>query len=137
MSLNELAAAKQKWIGDTLSDSDGLSGEVRVASNGNVSIAFRSRTRKLQNRVENNSLAVGDKEWTPHDLRRTGATMMQKLKISREIINLCQNHVIGSKVDRVYLLDDYANEKREAWNKLGDRLEAILNTSNVASLKSA
>ena len=48
-----------------------------------------------------------------------------------------QNHVIGSKVDRVYLLDDYADEKREAWNKLGDRLEAILSAYNVVSLKSA
>jgi hypothetical protein len=37
----------------------------------------------------------------------------------------------------IYLLDDYADEKREAWNKLGDRLEAILNSSNVVSLKSA
>jgi len=104
---------------------------------GDRQMKFKSRTRKLQNRVENNNLVVGDVEWTPHDLRRTGATMMQKLKISREVINLCQNHVIGSKVDRVYLLDDYADEKREAWNKLGDRLEAILNASNVVSLKSA
>lgn len=104
---------------------------------GDRQVKFKSRTRKLQNRVENNSLVVGDEEWTPHDLRRTGATMMQKLKISREVINLCQNHVIGSKVDRVYLLDDYADEKREAWNRLGDRLEAILSASNVVSLKSA
>jgi len=80
---------------------------------------------------------VGDEEWTPHDLRRTGATRMQKLKVSREVVNLGQNHVIGSKVDRVYLLDDYADEKRDAWNKLGDRLEAILSASNVVSLKSA
>jgi integrase len=87
--------------------------------------------------IENNSLVVGDVEWTPHDLRRTGATMMQKLKISREVINLCQNHVIGSKVDRVYLLDDYADEKRAAWEKLGDRIEAILSSSNVVSLKAA
>jgi len=104
---------------------------------GDRQVKFKSRTRKLQNRVENNNLVVGDQEWTPHDLRRTGATMMQKLKISREVINLCQNHVIGSKVDRVYLLDDYAEEKREAWNKLGDRLEAILSSTNVVSLKSA
>ncbi len=104
---------------------------------GDRQVKFKSRTRKLQNRVENNSLVVGDEEWTPHDLRRTGATMMQKLKISREVINLCQNHVIGSKVDRVYLLDDYADEKREAWNRLGNRLEAILSASNVVSLKSA
>lgn len=63
--------------------------------------------------------------------------MMRKLKISHEVINLCQNHVIGSKVDWVYLLDDYADEKREAWHKLGNRLEAILSSSNVVSLKSA
>lgn len=96
---------------------------------GDRQIKFKSRTRKLQCRVENNSLVLSDEEWTPHDLRRTGATMMQKLKVSREVINLCQNHVIGSKVDRVYLLDDYGDEKREAWNKLGDRLKAILSAS--------
>lgn len=104
---------------------------------GDRQVKFKSRTRKLKCRVENNSLVVGDEEWTPHDLRRTGATLMQKLKVSREVVNLCQNHVIGTKVDRVYLLDDYADEKRDAWNKLGDRLEAILSASNVVSLKSA
>jgi integrase len=79
-----------------------------------MQIQFKQRTRKLQGRSESNALVLGEQEWTPHDLRRTGATMMQKLKISREVINLCQNHVIGSKVDRVYLQDDYADEKREA-----------------------
>jgi hypothetical protein len=43
-----------------------------------------------------------------------------------ELVKLCQNHVIDSKVDRVYLLDDYADEKRDAWDKLGKRLEEIL-----------
>ncbi|NNM69080.1 MAG: tyrosine-type recombinase/integrase [Gallionella sp.] len=104
---------------------------------GDRQVKFKSRTRKLKCRVENNSMVLGNEEWTPHDLRRTGATLMQKLKVSREVVNLCQNHVIGSKVDRVYLLDDYADEKREAWNKLGDKLEAILSASNVVSLKSA
>lgn len=104
---------------------------------GDRQVQFKSRTKKLKFRVESNSLVLGEEEWTPHDLRRTGATMMQKLKVHRDVINLCQNHVIGTKVDRVYLLDDYADEKREAWQKLGDRLEAILNASNVVSLKSA
>ena len=104
---------------------------------GDRQVKFKNRSRKLQCRVENNSLVIGDEEWTPHDLRRTGATLMQKLKISREVINLCQNHVIGSKVDRVYLLDDYADEKREAWIKLGDRLEAIIGTANIPTLKCA
>ncbi len=104
---------------------------------GDRQVKFKSRTRKLQNRVSNNSLVLGDQEWTPHDLRRTGATMMQKLKINRDVINLCQNHVIGTKVDRSYLLDDYADEKRAAWHTLGNRIEAILSSSNVVSLKSA
>ena len=110
---------------------------------GDRQVQFKHLSKKLEGRVENNSLVLSeDEEWTPHDLRRTGATMMQKLKIngvkiSRDVVNLCQNHVIGSKVDRVYLLDDYADEKREAWKKLGNRLEAILNASNVVSLKIA
>ena len=105
---------------------------------GDRQVQFKKRSKKLADRVENNSLVLsGDEEWTPHDLRRTGATLMQQLKVHRDVINLCQNHVIGSKVDRVYLLDEYADEKREAWQKLGDRLEAILKASNVVSLKSA
>ena len=104
---------------------------------GDRQVKFKQRTRKFQCRAENNNLVLGDEDWTPHDLRRTGATLMQKLKINREVINLCQNHVIGSKVDRVYLLDDYADEKYEAWNKLGNKLEEILSTSTMVSLKVA
>ena len=97
---------------------------------GDRQVKFKNRNRKLQYRVENNSLVLGEEEWTPHDLRRTGATMMQSLKIPRDVINLCQNHAIGSRIDRHYLLHDYAEEKLEAWHKLGNRLDEILNTSN-------
>ncbi len=65
--------------------------------------------------------------WTPHDLRRTGATMMQALGVPLDTIDRCQNHVLsGSKVRRHYLHHDYANEKREAWLKLGNQLASIL-----------
>ncbi len=90
---------------------------------GDRQIKFKSRSKKLLCRVENNSLVLSDEEWTPHDLRRTGATQMQRLKISRDVINLCQNHVIGSKVDKHYLHHDFADEKRDAWDKLGNWLE--------------
>jgi len=98
---------------------------------GDRQTKFKARTRKLKCRVENNTLALGDREWTPHDLRRTGATQMQRLKIHRDVINLCQNHVIGSKVDRVYLLDDYADEKREAWYRLGDWISSIITSRKL------
>lgn len=94
---------------------------------GDRQVKFKKRTKKLQYRVENNSLVVGDSEWTPHDLRTTGATMMQQLDISREIINLCQHHAIGSQVDRHYLLHDYKDKQKDAWEKLGMRIQEILN----------
>jgi integrase len=76
-------------------------------------------------------------EWTPHDLRRTGATMMQSLGVSLEIIDRCQNHVLpGSKTRRHYLHHDYAEEKREAWRQLGERLSLLVNPAeNVVILR--
>jgi len=66
-------------------------------------------------------------DWTPHDLRRTGATMMQALGVPLDTIDRCQNHVLsGSKVRRHYLHHDYATEKREAWHALGTRIEELL-----------
>lgn len=84
----------------------------------------------LKNRVNDNSLVLGGGKngaWTSHDLRRTGATTMQKLGISLDIIDRCQNHVLaGSKVRRHYLHHDYAEEKRAAWAALGQRIEQVL-----------
>lgn len=83
-------------------------------------------------RKYDNSLVLshGEKgDWIPHDLRRTGATMMQKLKIVPDIIDRCQNHVINTsanKARRHYQLYDYADEKKEAWFKWGEYLENIL-----------
>ena len=85
--------------------------------------------RVLKNRRNDNTLVLAggaNGEWTPHDLRRTGATMMQKLGISLDIIDRCQNHVLaGSKVRGHYMHHDYADEKRAAWAALGARLEIL------------
>ena len=101
---------------------------------GDRQMQFKER-KPLKNRRHDNSLVLAggaNGEWTPHDLRRTGATMMQALGVSLDIIDRCQNHVLaGSKVRRHYLHHDYADEKREAWNKLGAELEAILFSSLV------
>lgn len=73
------------------------------------------RALSLKNRRSDDALVLAggkDGAWTPHDLRRTGATMMQALGISLELIDRCQNHVPGSKVRRHYMLHDYADEKR-------------------------
>ncbi|MFW3895095.1 tyrosine-type recombinase/integrase [Pseudomonas bharatica] len=97
---------------------------------GDRQCCFKNRSKPLSGRHHDDSLVLsqGNKgEWTPHDLRRTGATMMQELGVTLEIIDRCQNHLLGgSRVRRHYLHYDYAKEKTEAWNMLGDRLESIL-----------
>nr|WP_308613868.1 site-specific integrase [Massilia mucilaginosa] len=84
----------------------------------------------MKNRRHDNTLVLGGGKtgaWTPHDLRRTGATLMQRLGVSLDIIDRCQNHVLpGSKVRRHYLHHDYADEKRAAWTLLGDHLVKVL-----------
>lgn len=98
--------------------------------------------KPMKKRRNDNTLVLGDGRngaWTPHDLRRTGATMMQSLGMALDIIDHCQNHVLaGSKVRRHYLHHKYANEKREAWRLLGERLSLILQSSkNVVALQRA
>ena len=93
---------------------------------------FKNRSKPLSGRRHDNSLVLNNGTkggWTPHDLRRTGATMMQELGVTLEIIDRCQNHLLGgSKVRRHYLHHDYANEKRDAWRLLGERLETLTNS---------
>ncbi|BFN14827.1 tyrosine-type recombinase/integrase [Marinobacter sp. RI1] len=95
---------------------------------------FKNRKKPLPGRQHNDTLVLAggnNGEWTPHDLRRTGATMMQSLGVALDIIDRCQNHVMKGKVRRHYLHHDYATEKAEAWRLLGERIEAILTADNV------
>ena len=90
---------------------------------------FKDR-KELKRRRNDNSLVLArgaNGEWTPHDLRRTAATMMQALGVLPDIIDRCQNHVLaGSRVRRHYLTHDYAEETRQAWATLGAAIEAAL-----------
>ena len=90
---------------------------------------FKSRTVKLKGRRQDNTLVLAegaDGDWTPHDLRLTGATTMQALGVSLDVIDRCQNHVLAdSTVLRAYLHHDYADEKKEAWHLVGIKLERI------------
>ncbi|MGH8787736.1 MAG: tyrosine-type recombinase/integrase [Cupriavidus necator] len=96
---------------------------------GDRQMQFKNR-KPLKNRRNDDTLVLSNGEngeWTPHDLRRTAATTMQSLGVSLDVIDRCQNHVMpGSKVRRHYMHHDYADEKRDAWCKLGMRIDAIL-----------
>jgi integrase len=90
---------------------------------------FKQRTSLKGRRNDNSLVLSGGKkgEWTPHDLRRTAATMMQALGVSPDVIDRCQNHVMaGSRVRRHYLTHEYSDEKRDAWLRLGTELDRIM-----------
>ncbi len=96
---------------------------------GDRQMQFKQR-KPLKRRKNDNTLVLANGsrgEWTPHDLRRTAATMMQRLGVQPDVIDRCQNHVMpGSKVRRHYMHYDYAAEKSEAWRLLGQELDNIL-----------
>jgi hypothetical protein len=107
---------------------------VKVVSQqaGDRQARFKNR-KALSRRCHDDTQDLADGQngaWTPHDLRRTGATMMQASGVSLDVIDRCQNHVLaGSRVRRHYLHQDYAEERKRAWNLLGDRLIAVLSST--------
>ena len=99
---------------------------------------FKKRRQPLARRSNDDTLVLDQGksgEWTPHDLRRTGATMMEALGVPPTIIDKCQNHVMaGSQVRRHYLHYPYAAEKRDAWERLGRKIDSILGSGRVIEL---
>lgn len=73
------------------------------------------------------------KPWTLHDLRRTGSTIMQRLNISKEVIDACQNHKMPG-VSARYMRYGYANEKAAAFNALASEVERIVSATTTAPL---
>ena len=51
------------------------------------------------------SLVLSGGRWTPHDLRRTGATMMVALGVIPEVAERCLNHTEENRVKRTYQRD--------------------------------
>jgi len=95
-----------------------------------LSIQVRDRQREtpLRGRTKAAStLILSGGSWTPHDLRRTGATMMGDLGTLSEVIEKCLNHVEASKIKRTYQRHELMAERREAWQRLGARLDEVLN----------
>jgi integrase len=81
-------------------------------------------------------------KWTPHDLRRTGATLMTELGALPDVVEKCLNHTEEKKIKRIYQRAQYEGPMRDAWRLLGDRLELLAARAsgaakNVTTLKAA
>ncbi|TFW00652.1 site-specific integrase, partial [Oxalobacteraceae bacterium OM1] len=94
----------------------------------------RQRTAPLRNRSKKTAtLMLPGGAWTPHDLRRTGATLMGNLGVAPYVIERCLNHVEPNKLVRTYQHQQLVDEQRAAWTLLGDRLAALTAAANVAA----
>lgn len=74
-------------------------------------------------------------DFTPHDLRRTGATWLAALGVPRLLISMLLGHAEGGVTGAVYELYDRAAERRDALQKLADHYDAVLaRTSQQAEI---
>jgi len=72
--------------------------------------------------------------YTLHDLRRSFASGLQRLKVEPHIIEACLNHST-SKLQRTYQTHDYEDERRTALTRWAAHVGAIVSaTDNVVSL---
>jgi integrase len=100
--------------------------------------ALRGRKEKVKGKMVVKSIGLcellGLKPFTPHDLRRTAASLLGGLKVPRSIISLCLDHTIkadehgevSAVTGKHYDQDPRIAEKREALQKLADEIRRIV-----------
>lgn len=81
--------------------------------------------RVLSRAVRENQKHFGIPHWTPHDLRRTAASMMTSLKLPRLHVEKVLNHATGD-IAEVYDRHDYLPEKTTALEKWGGNLADLV-----------
>lgn len=98
-------------------------------------IGDRQRKGKapMKNRAKlTTALVLPRGKWTPHDLRRSGATIMGRLGIRPDVIEKCLNHVEQNALVRIYQRQLLEAEQADAWRLLGERLEILINPPSLA-----
>jgi integrase len=102
-----------------------------------MAAALRGRKEKVKGKMTVKAVGLcellGLRPFTPHDLRRTAASLLGSLKVPRSTISLCLDHTIKSDdqgevaaVTSVYDQDPRIGEKREALQKLADEIRRIV-----------
>jgi integrase len=103
-------------------DTDSITSQIRDRQ-----LRFYDRAAHAKRTRRESALVLGDEKWTPHDLRRTAATLMQSLGVLPAVIEATLNHREQNRMARIYQRYDYAKEKARAWHLIGERLEMLSN----------
>lgn len=121
-----------EWVFPSRAKKDGEIGPVN-SKTITKQLGDRQRTKAHSNRTKNTgTLTLTGGRWTPHDLRRTGATIMSKLGVAPVVIERCLNHVEPNRIRRTYQRHSYKPEMKRAWETLGERLEALTSADDAA-----
>ncbi|WP_291990640.1 site-specific integrase [Candidatus Accumulibacter sp. ACC007] len=90
----------------------------------------------MQNRTQAAaSLKLSGGDWTPHDLRRTAATLAGELGTPPYVIERMLNHQQRNPLERIYQRQSLEAEQREGWRVLGERLDILTcGMSNVVTI---
>jgi len=135
--LDEIFADRVLDVDITPVDCAGVPGEwVLAAKHNDGPVCVKSLAKQIGDRQRESApmknrtplidtLKLLGGKWTPHDLRRTGATMMGTLGVQSEVIERCLNHKEQNTLKRIYQRHDYRAEMRAAWLLLGDRLDLL------------
>lgn len=134
-ALKALATGKDGRLSDWVLPASRKEGHVDLKSLAKQ-IGDRQRGGKepMKNRSKQaTALMLERGKWTPHDLRRTGATLMGALGVRPDVIEKCLNHIEQNRLVRIYQRQTLVAEQAEAWRLLGGRLELLtrVDSSNV------
>ncbi len=145
--------AKLRALRVKLPESDELTPWVFPSRDTSVPVCVKSFSKQIADRqrrperrmsgrsLKTDALTLTGGQWTPHDLRRTAGTLMARLGVSGDVIDECLNHMLESKVRRIYIRDRREEEQVRAFDALGARLEALVNgvstAGNVVTLRAA
>jgi integrase len=89
-------------------------------------LSQRALSRALRNNHDDDGKLFGLEPFTPHDLRRTAASMMTTLGIQRLHVSKVLNHTDQDVTGKVYDLNEYAAEKAKALTVWADELRTII-----------
>ncbi len=100
----------------------------RIAEKGIGAAVYDRQTQGPQRQgrtAATSSLVLEGGHWTPHDLRRSCATGMQKLGTMPAVIDAVLNHKESKGVTQIYQRYDYSAEMADAWAKWGRHLMGL------------
>lgn len=101
-------------------------------------IRDRQRGSHIRGRASGTTtLLLAGGAWTPLDLRRTAAALLAELGVRPDVIGACLDHSVRGEAQRAYHRLPTLDERRDALQRLGERLDAIERAPQDAGRRAA